>query len=572
MVSPISVDISQSLTMSDLAERLELIDPNDDLAPLEVTEPSVRVAFFDEVPSTYCWCNGPSTPVRISAVWKKQSIVRLPLPTNIGICYVSSSNTSYEQCLEDCLELSRIFQGIEIQGIHNQNRRFECSHQRNATVLAALVEMWEEYFKTNSEGHLLQYFHGDGANLVQKALKHVEAQSSSRISLVGMNPTVCPEHPMKFYCRSKWDFRSKLTEGVLQLPLNGNANGVYSLRFIDPTFISAIIQMYLVLTNAEYADIDESGVIVPEDILNLLGYDMPNCKRSKLIRTIELYKHNDEELFNNAVRLRLARDGALGGKEKWHEGRIRSIYNTLAAYLKVAINLFLVAENIKGKHNVPACVGIISSAYHVLECFAEILLVIFPNASAQQSYRIYAQIPGWFRIPVNCLMMLVNIIIGANATNVARKELCFTLATLTAVDSVNICVDTNVFSMLHRRMMQFSMFMTNLKRPEVRKYSRERTERVGRSYRKTIRHARFFFQLLCSLTLLGSIFSLNGYKAIYGSDNDVDTNSETAEGQRDLKAENVSAGVFAGSLTVIMALFLYYANLSSSDADSEEDN
>lgn len=152
----------------------------------------------------------------------------------LEVGYVNDSHSTLWETREEGLELSRVLDGGTVFCLHNQgtDQSLPCRNDFYALLLA-----WTNFFIQYPDGVFLQYFHGDGIQVIQLAL--AMCKEANRIVLVGIDPSEVPNHPRGYYyeCRQGiWNFRGR--PGVTALN-NQGATGSYP-RFIDPTFTAAL--------------------------------------------------------------------------------------------------------------------------------------------------------------------------------------------------------------------------------------------------------------------------------------------------------------------------------------------
>ncbi|WP_080502222.1 DUF687 family protein [Chlamydia pneumoniae] len=95
----------------------------------------------------------------------------------------------------------------------------------------------------------MQYFFGNGAFYVREALRLTP--HAQNIVLVGICPSLYPEHPRSFYYRvsgdigSRFDDRGFVNSGVETLPYSSGSFGIFWISFTDPTFNFAIVNTFM---------------------------------------------------------------------------------------------------------------------------------------------------------------------------------------------------------------------------------------------------------------------------------------------------------------------------------------
>lgn len=263
----------------------------------------------------------------------------LETPGNIRISYVSGSQSALYQAKEEALHLSQVLGGVLVAGIHHRKQSlFVLRSLARSTEVRALVEFWDRFLLKNPHGIVVQYFYGDGGEVIQEALN--QSSCGHRVIIVGINPTITPAHASAYYFGSTngWLCGGRHRYDLM-LPRNPNSEGMVVRRLIDPVFVAALQHPFLCVSPSLMGKSSSSEMLaLTPEILAIL--DKYSDKASRYHVELASIVHMDRsEIFFRGLRQgsRLARawKASLAERELWPERRIdRAVGLTLSA-LKV---------------------------------------------------------------------------------------------------------------------------------------------------------------------------------------------------------------------------------------------
>lgn len=472
-------------------------------------------------------------PQHIIATWKEFS------DSSIGAGYISSSHASYFTCLEESLELSRIL-GIAVHGVYGKSIRKGYCHAEDTSSQTLLLEIWEKFFAEHPQGHFLQYFYGSGGAAVQEALN---VYTNAQIIVIGINPKQCPTHTPSYYFRSAWNFREWLQRrpNVSRLPMNPN---MQQLGFTDPTFLCALLQPYLSLSPLPVTE--EESIIIPEDLLNVLGSSLSR-KHYGMARQVTLCRESDPELFDQACRLYEASRTALVGCERWNHSRIRSCYTGCVSYTRALLYGIMVLPHAIAYETLSfgkCFFTFIMIFYWSLSALGEGMLFMRPQVHFTNGIRLCAQLPGQSLHFFNLVEIIWNSYMCAVSSGETFAIHCSLLVFSTS------CLFKEVLELsgrtVHEKCFAAALYLTHLFRPDLRRFSSPC--KIDRTYRRVFRKLHFFFQIFCLMLVLGSTFSIHGFKPAARNESIT------------MKSVDLVPGVFVGVLPLLLLVFLFLVN------------
>ncbi|ANH78679.1 DUF687 family protein [Candidatus Chlamydia sanziniae] len=240
------------------------------------------------------------------------SNVSTPVSTPlVGIGYINGSQSGYFDTQNEALYLSQLLGGREVIVVQNRGGGVACplfcqTQIENSPMCRALLDIWEEFFTTHPEGSIfMQYFFGNGAIYIRASLCQTPYVNS--IVLVGICPSVYPEHHRALYYRvlgdlpSRMDCQGFLRSGVVTLPYSSGSFGIFWISFRDPAFSFAILNAFMQTAGVSVVSqrmagspVSESMEMVPlrtsfqempqeeESVVGIVGYEMGGVS---LVRT-----------------------------------------------------------------------------------------------------------------------------------------------------------------------------------------------------------------------------------------------------------------------------------------------
>lgn len=277
-------------------------------------------------------------PLRFVCHWGNSS-----QEEGLGVGFVCGGNVTLLEAREDGLELSRILGGVSVSGVYNRGRGPACLcflvQQRE---IEELLRVWEEFFTDHPEGKFIQYFYGNGGNVVDVALAYTEY--ARQIVVVGINPSQLPGHEdAYYYCYSQFvpKMLAREEQRVIRLPERvGSIGG--PVRFSDPTFVAALQYPYQCQRLLPVPKVPGEAFVMTANYAAILG-EKPE-EGGYYVR-VPVSKNESPELFYKAYTLMRSAHFALKEEEHWTENRFQHWLGLWISCLRVLDGaLFLIGQ------------------------------------------------------------------------------------------------------------------------------------------------------------------------------------------------------------------------------------
>lgn len=293
----------------DLLERIEILDSEDVIetsANSATTQPEDLACLHSQ----------------FIAQWKSPPCLDSPL--QIG--YISGTNVSRAEAIEEGLELSKIL-GHPVMGIYNHSICVCCQKHPE---LDALTTIWSRFFHSHPKGLFIQYCYGNGIRLVETAL--TRCSHPYQIMIVGINPARTLDHPLAYYFRATMNFDSwccTAKSSVVTLPINEHAHRLFRVQFNDPTFIVALRYPYTMACKSSGISPNRNSITVHHDIALLLGVDDPHHE------LVEIDKQTNEILFTKAYILSECYKSMMSSPETWDMTKLDRVMSLAAICIRL---------------------------------------------------------------------------------------------------------------------------------------------------------------------------------------------------------------------------------------------
>lgn len=208
-------------------------------------------------------------------------------PETVAVGYAAGSKSSRSEAKEEALYLSEALGGILVSGVYRKGYGCNGSHSEAVRRIRAI---WKSFFSTRGRGTFIQYYNHDAGEYVSEAYQSTPYQSY--IILVGVNAYIAVGSPRSYLFRTRWDLEM-LMHRVLRktyevcretlLPVNPSAANIFSLRFIDPTFLESI-QFIFQKVVQHHVESNVSSYTISPAIAALLSVPSPFGKTTTVAR------------------------------------------------------------------------------------------------------------------------------------------------------------------------------------------------------------------------------------------------------------------------------------------------
>lgn len=247
---------------------------------------------------------------------------------SVGVGYIGdTSSTTYDVYVE-ALHLSQALNGTLVFGVQRgQSREVE-----------AVIECWEEFLHMYHYGLFIQYFYGNGADVVEEALRN--SYCNDQIILVGINPSQVVRHPHVYYYSSWGSIRSRfLPRGlhVMTFPINPNSGTIWMSGIADPVFIAAIQYAYYRTLGRPPVEFLSSHIPVSMEVSQILQYP-------RTVRDVTTRRYAED--FDTGQWLTKISQDMLEQGERWPEVRIAHLANTVLCCSHISDYVYLLAKRI----------------------------------------------------------------------------------------------------------------------------------------------------------------------------------------------------------------------------------
>lgn len=195
-----------------------------------------------------------SLPPVFTCYWKENN--RASWRRDVGAGYYSGGIATYLEVCEEGLELSRILDGLEIDGIYSGGITSCVGYLSDSSIVELFIKNWEDFFLREPDGVYVQYVYRVSGLAVNIALEAFSKRD--QVLVVAINVTTPIQHSRQISLRLPDHFCGKTSKEVLVYRHPGNSGSLF-LRFSDPTFYSSIVCAYLLeILHEPGQDPDES--------------------------------------------------------------------------------------------------------------------------------------------------------------------------------------------------------------------------------------------------------------------------------------------------------------------------
>lgn len=250
----------------------------------------------------------------------------------VGVGYIGDTSSTIHDVYIEALHLSQTLNGILVFGVHRaQSQQVE-----------AMIECWEEFLQLHHYGRFIQYFYGNGADVVEEALRR--SYCSDQIVLVGINPSRIIHHPYVYYYRSwgiqrSWFLSRSLH--VMTFSVNPNSSSIWSGGITDPVFIAAIQHAYYHTLGGYPDELLSHHIPISREVSQILQY--PRTVREALI-----YKQVVD--FTEGQWLMKISHEQLELGERWPEVRIAHLANITLCFARVGDYMYWLIKQAVGSY------------------------------------------------------------------------------------------------------------------------------------------------------------------------------------------------------------------------------